>query len=167
MSKVKDPETRQFLLKCLAAAPQRLHAKELLLDPFLRNDNDHETLESNHRLTMMNQYEDRKCRDLVPEEQYCRSLLFDASAQKPEHGLVNNRNSRSKQGSNRENASSSDSPHVLDSPQLKEGWKRSRDFRIKGRKLDDKKVLVRIRITNSSGKKYSMTFSVIIWFMHS
>ncbi|WCJ31624.1 Protein kinase superfamily protein [Euphorbia peplus] len=35
LSKVKDPEVKQFIEKCIVAAAQRLSAKELLKDPFL------------------------------------------------------------------------------------------------------------------------------------
>lgn len=38
LNKIKDPQTRAFIEKCLVAAPQRLPAKELLLDPFLQCD---------------------------------------------------------------------------------------------------------------------------------
>lgn len=150
MSKVKDPETRKFLEKCLAAAPQRLHAKELLFDPFLRNDKDHEVSESNHNSSMLNHIEDIKCVGPAPEGRGHESLLLDASAPNSERGLISSQILKSKQGGNVENANSSDSPHALDSSQP---WKRTRDFRIKGRKLDDKKVVVRIRITSSTGKK--------------
>ncbi|KAJ1378264.1 Serine/threonine-protein kinase, active site [Sesbania bispinosa] len=36
LSKVKDPETKSFIEKCLVPASQRLSAKELLMDPFLQ-----------------------------------------------------------------------------------------------------------------------------------
>ncbi|KAL2342942.1 hypothetical protein Fmac_004227 [Flemingia macrophylla] len=36
LSKVVDPEMKSFIEKCLVPAPQRLSAKELLLDPFLQ-----------------------------------------------------------------------------------------------------------------------------------
>ncbi|KAJ0982287.1 hypothetical protein J5N97_010542 [Dioscorea zingiberensis] len=36
--KVKDPDVRQFVEKCLASASERLSAKELLMDPFLQID---------------------------------------------------------------------------------------------------------------------------------
>ncbi|GAB2287404.1 Serine/threonine-protein kinase wnk1 [Dionaea muscipula] len=36
--KVKDPQVLQFIEKCLAAAPSRLSARELLYDPFLQVD---------------------------------------------------------------------------------------------------------------------------------
>lgn len=39
LSKVKDPEVRQFVEKCLATVSRRLPARELLRDPFLQIDN--------------------------------------------------------------------------------------------------------------------------------
>ena len=36
LSKVKDPEVKSFIEKCLVPAYQRLSAKELLMDPFLQ-----------------------------------------------------------------------------------------------------------------------------------
>ncbi|KAI3880357.1 hypothetical protein MKW92_027887 [Papaver armeniacum] len=41
--KVKNPEVRRFIEKCLVAASRRLSARELLNDPFLRIDNYEET----------------------------------------------------------------------------------------------------------------------------
>ncbi|XP_002987588.2 probable serine/threonine-protein kinase WNK3 [Selaginella moellendorffii] len=43
--KVKDPEVRKFIEKCLAAVSRRLPARELLMDPFLRCDGERESLE--------------------------------------------------------------------------------------------------------------------------
>lgn len=40
LTKVKDPEVREFIEKCIAKVSDRLSAKELLLDPFLRSDDD-------------------------------------------------------------------------------------------------------------------------------
>lgn len=37
--KVKDPEVREFVEKCLITVTLRLPARELLMDPFLQNDN--------------------------------------------------------------------------------------------------------------------------------
>lgn len=37
--KVKDPEVREFVEKCLVTVSLRLPARELLMDPFLQNDN--------------------------------------------------------------------------------------------------------------------------------
>ena len=38
LDKVKDPEVREFVEKCLATSSIRLHARELLMDPFLQCD---------------------------------------------------------------------------------------------------------------------------------
>lgn len=35
LSKIKDPEIKSFIKKCLVPSPQRLLAKELMMDPFL------------------------------------------------------------------------------------------------------------------------------------
>ncbi|KAH6761559.1 with no lysine kinase 3 [Perilla frutescens var. hirtella] len=38
LKKVKDPDVRKFIEKCIAKVPNRLSAKELLMDPFLHSD---------------------------------------------------------------------------------------------------------------------------------
>ena len=38
LNKIKDPQTRAFIEKCLVAAPQRFSAKVILLDPLLQYD---------------------------------------------------------------------------------------------------------------------------------
>ncbi|PIN18786.1 Serine/threonine protein kinase [Handroanthus impetiginosus] len=40
LGKVKDPEVRKFIEKCIAEVSHRLSAKELLMDPFLQSDED-------------------------------------------------------------------------------------------------------------------------------
>ncbi|KAL8457972.1 hypothetical protein ACS0TY_035734 [Phlomoides rotata] len=40
LEKVKDPEVRKFIEKCIAKVDDRLSAEELLLDPFLQSDED-------------------------------------------------------------------------------------------------------------------------------
>ncbi|KAL1818499.1 hypothetical protein ACET3Z_013368 [Daucus carota] len=42
--KVKDPEVRAFIEKCIAKVPDRLPARELLLDPFLHSDGAYESV---------------------------------------------------------------------------------------------------------------------------
>lgn len=44
MLKVKDPAVRAFIEKCIANVPERLSAKELLMDHFLQSDEDHESI---------------------------------------------------------------------------------------------------------------------------
>lgn len=40
LAKVKDPEVKEFIEKCIAEVSERLSAKELLMDPFLLPDDD-------------------------------------------------------------------------------------------------------------------------------
>nr|KAJ0202714.1 hypothetical protein LSAT_V11C500234110 [Lactuca sativa] len=40
LAKVKDPEVKSFIEKCIAKQSDRLSAKELLMDPFLRDEHD-------------------------------------------------------------------------------------------------------------------------------
>ncbi|XP_030938315.1 probable serine/threonine-protein kinase WNK3 isoform X4 [Quercus lobata] len=44
LAKVTDPSVRAFIEKCIAKASERLPAKELLMDPFLRSDEDYESI---------------------------------------------------------------------------------------------------------------------------
>ncbi|CAL9166751.1 unnamed protein product [Musa hybrid cultivar] len=50
--RVRDPEVRQFVEKCLATASKRLSARELLDDPFLRVDDLGSTYDDGHISTM-------------------------------------------------------------------------------------------------------------------
>ncbi|CDP12714.1 unnamed protein product [Coffea canephora] len=49
LTKVKDPGVREFIEKCIAKVSDRLSAKELLLDPFLRSDDDGGSIDGNSR----------------------------------------------------------------------------------------------------------------------
>lgn len=40
LEKVKNPEVRKFIEKCIAKVADRLSARELLVDPFLQSDED-------------------------------------------------------------------------------------------------------------------------------
>lgn len=42
--KVKDPEVRAFIEKCIAKVSDRLSARELLMDPFLNSDGNNESV---------------------------------------------------------------------------------------------------------------------------
>lgn len=46
LSKVKDPEVKKFIEKCIANASDRLSARELLMDPFLQSDGETECVHS-------------------------------------------------------------------------------------------------------------------------
>eukprot|EP00250_Pteridium_aquilinum_P012100 c20511_g1_i1 orf=455-3232(+) len=141
LDKVKDPEMRKFVEKCLASASERLHAKELLIDPFLQIDEDQEVVGSCQSM-MPDPYDDLK--DLYPIIQ-AQSAKHCEDASKSSDGI---QSKLSEQGSV---TKLSAVLSVNDMPRTKIGWKRSRDFRIKVKKQDEKKVIVRLRMTSSRG----------------
>lgn len=49
---MKDPEVREFIEKCIAKVSDRLPAKELLMDPFLKSDEDNESVGRSSRLNL-------------------------------------------------------------------------------------------------------------------
>lgn len=148
LGKIKDPQTREFLEKCLASASQRLHARELLMDPFLRSDEDLEMQEASisGRPTL---YGGVHGLDPIPENTDLRSADCFLSAQRHDEGVI--RNQLKSEGPPRLDITSQ-RLSVVDIVSPKDGMKSCKDFRIKGRKQDDKKVLVRIRIASSAGE---------------
>jgi len=54
LEKLNDPEVWVFVEKCLAAASVRLPARELLMDPFLQCERDHEAIECGPYLLIAN-----------------------------------------------------------------------------------------------------------------
>ncbi|MCO5575951.1 hypothetical protein L7F22_029758 [Adiantum nelumboides] len=146
LGKIKDRETREFVEKCLASASQRLHARELLMDPFLRNNEDLEVPESSI-IAMTNFQGDVWSLEPIPEHTYLRSAECRVFAQRQDY--IAAKNHSTSEGLPRLNVCSSGRLSLSDNESPKEGMKSCKDFRIKGRKQDDKKVLVRIRIASS------------------
>lgn len=140
---MKDPEVRKFVEKCLASASERLHAKELLMDPFLQIEEDREAVECCQSM-ILDPYDDLK--DLYPPMKDSPSL---EDAGKAYDGI---QNKLSEEGSAAKTNAIPSENCVLESPIRKVGWKRNRDFRIKVKQQDEKKVLVRFRITSSRGE---------------
>ncbi|KAL2922575.1 Serine/threonine-protein kinase WNK1 [Bienertia sinuspersici] len=90
--KVKDPEVRLFVEKCLATVSDRLSAKELLGDPFLRiddeghdpdNDNDVDNLYKDVQLSYQHDMNSSSYGDYVgyepDHEQECKTLELAAN----------------------------------------------------------------------------------------
>ncbi|KAI5065294.1 hypothetical protein GOP47_0019989 [Adiantum capillus-veneris] len=152
LNKVKDLEMRKFVEKCIASASERLHAKELLMDQFLQMDEYQRVLDSCLSMTL-DPHDD--LRDLYP--------IFQASESQPATQSEDTgkevevcREKGTEEGSITQSSPMSSSPtpsenHGLDFHIRALRRKRSRDFRIKVKQQDDKKVLVRFRITSLKG----------------
>ncbi|KDP31021.1 hypothetical protein JCGZ_11397 [Jatropha curcas] len=54
LAKVEDPYVKAFIEKCIAKVSDRLSAKELLMDPFLRSDEDNESVGRSLQLKLHN-----------------------------------------------------------------------------------------------------------------
>lgn len=168
LKKVKDLQVREFVEKCLVSASQRLHARELLMDPFLQSDGELEFVEAWQRQpTISNPCEILKKLDAVPEE----ACLLQPNFEEHEHvsafmdvgstQVVENSNVSLSMGmplllEERRVRISNDIPtnklpNMSDARSPKQGLKRNRDFKIKCKKQDDKRILVRIQITSSRG----------------
>ncbi|GAB4851099.1 hypothetical protein Ancab_030393 [Ancistrocladus abbreviatus] len=139
--KVKDPEVRQFVEKCLATVSCRLPASELLKDPFLQID------DNGHRLRPINF--DGDFQEMVPlaqmplyEANQCNGSLTDGH---PDHVGY-------------------DADHDLEYQQsefgaiefdlftsLEDDYLTNADISIKGRKRGDGDIFLRLRIADIEG----------------
>ncbi|KAH7425906.1 hypothetical protein KP509_11G077000 [Ceratopteris richardii] len=133
--KIKDPQIREFVEKCITSASQRLQARELLMDPFLSDDMDADMIE-----TSVSGHGTIWGLHPIPENAYLRPEEVPANGHSGNGGSLQHENRSSGKQLSSEVAN------------VKEGIRSSKDFRIKGRKQDDKKVLVRIRIASPGGE---------------
>ncbi|KAH7435596.1 hypothetical protein KP509_06G071200 [Ceratopteris richardii] len=141
LNRVKDLEMRKFIEKCLASASERLHADELLMDKFLQMDDNQGVtpfcqsiqLDPHDDLgDLYSTFKGRNCKDTGKDCEVSQDKLpGNASVSKP--GILLSKD------------------HGQDIQVRAPRWKKSKDFRIKVKKLEDRKVHVRFRITSSAG----------------
>ncbi|KAI5079577.1 hypothetical protein GOP47_0005056 [Adiantum capillus-veneris] len=149
LGKIKDRGSKEFVEKCLATASQRLHARELLMDPFLRSDEDLELQELSINGSA-NFLGGARILDPIPEHTYFMAADCHLFGQK--YDEIAPKFLSASEGSPRLDTSSTGRLSLSDTQSPKDGMRSCKDFRIKGRKQDDKKVLVRIRIASSGGE---------------
>eukprot|EP00252_Welwitschia_mirabilis_P021519 TRINITY_DN553_c0_g1_i1.p1 TRINITY_DN553_c0_g1~~TRINITY_DN553_c0_g1_i1.p1 ORF type:complete len:1075 (-),score=283.12 TRINITY_DN553_c0_g1_i1:318-3542(-) len=125
LEKVKDPQVRAFIEKCLVAAPERLPAKELLLDPFLQSDG------HNCILTPAN---------YIPTEEEPKSVysLSEEAVTGVHENMSFDHTSDSSVGGD-------DADIPLASVQVKSPISK-KIFRLKGKKIDESTIDIRLRI---------------------
>ncbi|KAJ7523796.1 hypothetical protein O6H91_18G063100 [Diphasiastrum complanatum] len=168
LDKVKDPEVRSFVEKCLAAASRRLPARELLMDSFLQCDGDRETLDLLPPRRLQTRANDMEELSTLLEEQYrsnafegcgllasgfqdCGRMLksslpplklgsFDGGDSKAEDAVAHNHDESIKFTKSSSYSSSRD-----------ERFRRSRDFRVKGKRREDDTIFLRLRIGDHEG----------------
>ena len=155
LCRVKDPQVRQFIEKCLTTVSQRLSARELLMDPFLQTDGlgsgswEPDIIElgpisrqpsySSHPSTgylIANGYSG----DLQQESEM-ENDLEDSSADYGKHGI---------------DLFNSDEDEEEEEPIG------DVDITIKGRKGDDGGIFIRLRIGDKEGEKIFHVFHVLL-----
>lgn len=151
--KVKDPEVRQFVEKCLVTVSRRLPARELLMDPFLQTD-EHGLEYSFSRLDF--------CRDDVGE---LGPLLREPNIEAFQNGghkahqsihFVHpcGKNGISVHYENKKQR------RVVPLPSYfrEDSMSHNMDFTVKGKKREDDTIFLRLRIADTEGRIRNIYF---------
>lgn len=168
LEKVKDPEVRAFVEKCLATASRRLPARELLVDPFLQSDGDREAVECLPTITLSKTRADDFeelgviCEDRVPSLK-TGELYNSLKSDNDRNERKSREDERSQSGSRRLPALSSgrrsddeDDPSGSTRYSKDRVRRSSRDFRVKGKRKDDVTIFLRLRIADHDGECLKM-----------
>ncbi|XP_075661888.1 putative serine/threonine-protein kinase WNK3 isoform X1 [Castanea sativa] len=134
LAKVTDPSVRAFIEKCIAKASERLPAKELLMDPFLRSDEDYESIGRSLHLRT------RHSSKFQYFLQISKAFMLLSS-----HFYMSNTEGSFDQIDIGENAKDS-------SPEI------SRDFTVQGQRRDVHTIFLKLRIADSSGHYRNIHF---------
>eukprot|EP00245_Coleochaete_scutata_P005945 TRINITY_DN1998_c0_g1_i1.p1 TRINITY_DN1998_c0_g1~~TRINITY_DN1998_c0_g1_i1.p1 ORF type:complete len:1450 (+),score=311.27 TRINITY_DN1998_c0_g1_i1:500-4849(+) len=170
LDKVKDPDVRAFVERCLAPVAKRLPARELLNDPFLQSDTEKESTESLSRSESRGDMADDEL-PAIPEE----PLSFKGDGGGDSSGRGRRATGESLNGSNTGDQSftmpiagelevDGSSQNGLVGQQQDtagaslDGQRRSRDFRVKGKRRDDDTIYLRLRIVDSEGHVRNIHF---------
>lgn len=131
LDKVKDPQVKQFIEKCLVPAAERLPAKELLKDPFLQCDNPKELVRDPLQLPNILP----KIVHLPPSEPLSMDIDYDYK--------LASVSSSTKTGNG-----------IPCSPRLEfQRTNRSYGFRLEGEKNEDNTVSLILRIADPCGRE--------------
>ncbi|XP_024516472.1 mitogen-activated protein kinase kinase kinase 5 [Selaginella moellendorffii] len=177
LDRVKDLEVRAFIEKCLATVSKRLPARELLMDPFLQSE-DREPLELVPPISRStSRADDMEGLSTIKEEPSCRPGSVDSTSRRTEasparDGIMGDAartSDENKEGDDAPSGASSPEQSQTDSDQgglgsyqkgvsFREEGKRSRDFRVKGKKKDDDTIFLRVRIADLEGHVRNIHF---------
>ncbi|KAH9314359.1 hypothetical protein KI387_022986, partial [Taxus chinensis] len=167
--KIKDPEMRRFVEKCLETASRRLPARELLNDPFLQF-NDHDLEHVSLRTCSFNQCSPKDTRNgvrmghiehrnLQVVDPSCGDIILNEDEEDawvpheiaPLPNILENNPSKNRdftmKGKKRE-----------DDTILENNTSKNRDFTIKGKKREDDTIFLRVRIADKEGRVRNIYF---------
>lgn len=166
LDKVKDPEVRAFVEKCLATASSRLPARELLMDPFLQCEGDREAIECLPTITLSKTRADDFEELGVICEEHSPTLTageryYNSKAEHDRKGRGSGEVDRSHvAGSSRRmpplssgrRSDDEDDPSGSTRYSKDRARRGSRDFRVKGKRKDDDTIFLRLRIADHDGE---------------
>ncbi|KAG1354557.1 Serine/threonine-protein kinase WNK8 [Cocos nucifera] len=135
LAKITDSQVRQFIEKCLVPASERLHAKELLKDPFLQHNNLKEPV-----------------LDHVDSSNVIQKIMISHSKQLSME--IDCDNKSVPRSSSTENNSTTPHACVLEFQRING----NNEFRLKGEKNDDSSVSLILRIADSCGHVRNIHF---------
>nr|PNR59572.1 hypothetical protein PHYPA_002363 [Physcomitrium patens] len=177
LDKVKDPEVRAFVEKCLAKASKRLPARDLLVDPFLQCEGDREAVEALPTITLSKTRADDFeelgviCEDSASKQKGGElNSMYEADNERgygqERRGGGSGDDERSEgRGSGRLAAASSgrrsdeeDDPSGSTRYGKDRVRRSSRDFRVKGKRKDDVTIFLRVRIADHDGHSRNIHF---------
>lgn len=153
---MKDPEVREFVEKCLATVSLRLSARELLNDPFLRND----YYEFDSRSTDCESETD--CIDQHPYleldyvgKPYCTSSFNGYSNGIPFEGQIGWEHHSTEIELFEYNNEEHEDHHA------------HLDITIKGKRREDDSIFLRLRISDTEGWIHCKTITLYVKMIHS
>ncbi|GLJ56098.1 hypothetical protein SUGI_1204290 [Cryptomeria japonica] len=164
LNKIKDPQVKAFIEKCLVAAPNRLSARELLRDPFLLCDGSKQSVDYIHIPSSGMPPAENIEASTVPGSR-TPSVHLDGSSVANDVTAVSNSTSGSiTGGSDRESNYSSGSQmeksgYSLPLPSLEvRSSTNNKDMKLKGKKKNDNTISLRFRIADHGGHARNIHF---------
>lgn len=163
LNKIKDPQTKAFIEKCLVAAPQRLPAKELLLDPFLQCDGYKEFTDCTQPTTSVMPGPGYKKEEILEEggtsgndeiSSICNDVNVVPSPSSEYSSVDSDGEYQIPPGSETEKIGSSLSLASLEVRSSTSG----KEFKLKGKKKDNNKISVNFRIADQEGPARNIHF---------
>lgn len=174
LEKIKDPEVKAFVQKCLATASRRLPARELLMDPFLLCEGDREAIDclpplsrsrsgvddmdelgitgedSSFRMGSNSSWKERR-----PDSEVQGKGKGLATSEKHDNGSSNSAAGPVGDSEGEDDAHLGRGHSGTHKTGKEERPRRSRDFRVKGKRRDDDTIFLRLRIADPEGKSIS------------
>lgn len=149
LDKLKDKELRQFVEKCIDTASKRLPAREMLMDPFLQTDKDHDPVDCQPVLSRnTSNSQDMEDFGALLRKASLKSLHFQTETNLLSGDSLTSWAPAVGESMHKEHVHPKNPIRRLASTDLKlEKAGRNMDFRVKGKRRENQIVYLRLRIS--------------------